>query len=113
MDVLSRIAKKNKGNLENKDNRTVLHNCLKTDMTVEPLKAIEAHYLLVPIHPFADGNGRAARLMMNLMSPLIILLRNQKRYLSALETYQTTDNKYPYFNFMLEALSRSLRAAID
>ena len=92
---------------------------LKTDTTAEPLKAIEAHYRLVSVHPFTDGNGRTARLLMNLMllksgySPVIIRPRDRKRYLSALETYQTTDNKEPYFNFMLEALSRSLTAAID
>ena len=92
---------------------------LKTDATAEPLKAIEAHYRLVSVHPFTDGNGRSARLLMNLMllksgySPVIIRPRDRKRYLSALETYQTTGNKKTYFNFMLEALSRSLTAAID
>lgn len=29
--------------------------------------AAEAHYRLVSIHPFVDGNGRTARLLMNLM----------------------------------------------
>lgn len=101
------------------DLMAALDNWLKTDMTAEPLKAIDAHYRLVSVHPFTDGNGRTARLLMNLMllksgySPIIIRPRDRKRYLSALETYQTTDNKEPYFNFMLDALSRSLTAAID
>ena len=101
------------------DLMTALDAWLKTDATAEPLKAIEAHYRLVSVHPFTDGNGRVARLLMNLMllksgySPVIIRPRDRKRYLSALETYQTTDNKEPYFSFMLEALSRSLTAAID
>ena len=92
---------------------------LKSNATVEPLKAIEAHYRLVPIHPFVDGNGRAARLLMNLMllesgySPIIIRPRDRKRYLSALEKYQTTENGDAYRTFMLESLSRSLSAAID
>ena len=30
-------------------------------------KAAEAHYRLVSIHPFVDGNGRTARLLMNLI----------------------------------------------
>ncbi len=36
------------------------------------LQASFAHYQLVAIHPFVDGNGRTARLLMNLL-----LLRNQ------------------------------------
>ncbi len=31
------------------------------------LKAIEAHYKLLEIHPFIDGNGRTARLLMSLI----------------------------------------------
>ena len=92
---------------------------LKTNTTDEPMKAFEAHYRLVSIHPFTDGNGRTARLLMNLMllengfAPVIIRPRDRKRYLSALETYQTTENGEPYRKFMLDALSRSLTAAID
>ncbi len=32
-----------------------------------PPLAFEAHFKLASIHPFADGNGRTARLLMNLM----------------------------------------------
>lgn len=82
-------------------------------------KAIEAHYRLVSIHPFVDGNGRTARLLMNLIlmqdgyCPIIIRPIDRKRYLSALETRQTKDNATPYTNFMLTALNRSLKIVID
>lgn len=82
-------------------------------------KAIEAHYRLVSIHPFVDGNGRTARLLMNLIlmqdgyCPIIIRPIDRKRYLSALETRQTKDNVTPYTNFMLAALNRSLKIVID
>lgn len=50
-----------------------------------------AHHKLVHIHPFTDGNGRTARLFMNLILmqrgyPLVIILKNdRKKYYRALE----------------------------
>lgn len=83
------------------------------------LKAFEAHYRLVSIHPFVDGNGRTARLLLNSMllengyAPIIIRPIDRKRYLSALETYQTKENNAPYYRFMLAALNRSFKMMID
>lgn len=82
-------------------------------------KAIEAHFKLVTIHPFVDGNGRTARLLLNAIlmengyGPIIIRSIDRKRYLTALETYQTKENKEPYYRFMLQALNRSLKMMID
>ena len=83
------------------------------------MKAIEAHYRLVTIHPFVDGNGRTARLLLNSMLlengyvPIIIRTIDRRRYLSALETYQTKENCEPYYKFMLSAMNRSLKMMID
>lgn len=83
------------------------------------IKAIEAHYRLVSIHPFVDGNGRTARLLLNSIllengyAPIIIRKIDRKRYLTALETYQTKINSEPYYKFMLSALNRSLKMMID
>ena len=83
------------------------------------LKAIEAHYRLVTIHPFVDGNGRTARLLLDAMlieagyQPIIIRKIDRKRYLTSLETYQTRENSEPYYNFMLNAMNRSLKTMID
>lgn len=83
------------------------------------MKAIEAHYRLVTIHPFVDGNGRTARLLLNSMllengyMPIIIRTIDRRRYLSALETYQTKENSDPYYKFMLSAMNRSLKMMID
>jgi Fic family protein len=83
------------------------------------MKAIEAHYRLVTIHPFIDGNGRTARLLLNSMLlengyvPIIIRTIDRRRYLSALETYQTKENSEPYYKFMLSAMNRSLKMMID
>lgn len=81
--------------------------------------ALEAHYRLVSIHPFIDGNGRTARLLLNAIllengyAPIIIRKIDRRRYLSALKTYQTRENPEPYINFMLSALNRSLKMMID
>ena len=44
------------------------------------MKAIETHYRLVTIHPFVDGNGRTARLLLNMPAParLMVKLARQK-----------------------------------
>lgn len=92
---------------------------LKTNKENPVLKAIEAHYRLVSIHPFIDGNGRTARLLMNFMllnagfAPIIIRPRDRRRYLSSLEARQVLDDKDKYFKFMLTALNRSLKMVID
>ena len=79
-----------------------------------PEAAIEAHYRLVSIHPFSDGNGRTSRLLMNLMlrragyPPLLIDVDHRRTYLDALERRQTADDSHPYVRFMAERLAASL-----
>jgi Fic family protein len=54
-------------------------------------QAALAHFDLVSIHPFVDGNGRTARLLMNLILlkngyfPAVILKNDRKKYYDALE----------------------------
>jgi Fic family protein len=55
------------------------------------IQAALAHFELVSIHPFVDGNGRTARLLMNLILikngyvPAVILKNDRKKYYDALE----------------------------
>lgn len=74
----------------------------------------EAHYQLVSIHPFVDGNGRTARLLMNLIllmhgyPPAIIRKRDRLAYINALETAQLGGSKVDYERLIIQAVDRSL-----
>jgi len=76
--------------------------------------AAEAHYRLVTIHPFVDGNGRTARLLMNLILlhfgyPLAIIRKRERGvYLDALEKAQTGGSSQDYLQIIYKAVNRSL-----
>lgn len=76
--------------------------------------AAEAHYRLVSIHPFVDGNGRTARLLMNLIllmtgyPPAFIPVRERLAYISALEKAQLGGSKEAYLNLIGHAVECSL-----
>lgn len=81
--------------------------------------AADAHYKLVSIHPFVDGNGRTARLLMNFVlmqagfPPAIIKKEERNRYLTALEAGQTKDNLSAYYELIYDAVDRSLDIYLD
>jgi Fic family protein len=76
--------------------------------------AAEAHYTLVTIHPFVDGNGRTARLLMNLIllmhgyPPAIIRKRDRLAYISSLEKAQLGGSKDDYLKIIAKSVDRSL-----
>ncbi|MFH1798057.1 MAG: Fic family protein [Candidatus Omnitrophota bacterium] len=71
------------------------------------------HHKLVHIHPFFDGNGRTARLMMNVLLmqegyPLVIILKNdRKKYYKVLEAADNGEYK-GLTHFIAAAVMRSL-----
>lgn len=94
------------------------YNWLDENMDNEPLTAILAHLKFVSIHPFVDGNGRCARLLMNTILlqfgfvPIVIRPTDRKRYLSVIENYQLKGDEKPYTNFMLNLLNRTMKVLI-
>ena len=71
------------------------------------------HYKLAAIHPFFDGNGRTARLLMNVILmekdyPLAIILKNdRKKYYNTLSKADKGD-LIPFVRFIAQAIERSL-----
>lgn len=93
---------------------------LKNENILHPVAfAGEAHYRLVSIHPFVDGNGRAARLLMNLIlmmqgyPPAIIRKKDRLIYLASLEKAQLGGPKDDYDKIILKAANRSLDIYLD
>ena len=76
------------------------------------------HHKLVAIHPFDDGNGRTARLVMNILLlqagyPLVTILKNdRKKYYQTLSKADK-NNLLPFIEFMAQAVERSLNIYLE
>ncbi|MEP7136933.1 MAG: Fic family protein [Chloroflexota bacterium] len=77
-----------------------------------------AHHRLVEIHPFVDGNGRTARLIMNLIlmqngyPPTVILRTDRQSYYRVLSLADDGKEK-SLINFVGRAVERSLTLYLD
>ena len=81
--------------------------------------AADAHFKFVSIHPFVDGNGRTARLLMNLLlmqsgyPPAIISKEDRKRYIDSVEAGQLGKSLNDYYQLIFESIDRSLDIYLD
>lgn len=93
---------------------------LQTDLAIlnnieDQLKhSFAAHFNLVSIHPFYDGNGRTSRLLMNYIQqyyklPLAIVFKEDKAdYFNALQQTRQQENMDIFHTFMFEQYKKHL-----
>ena len=89
-------------------------------MTVDELyqMSFDAHYNLVTIHPWADGNGRMARLVMNMLQfefsliPTMILKDDKEEYIKALVATREDDDLDVFRGFMTSMMEQNLQNEI-
>lgn len=80
------------------------------------LLSFDAHYGLVTIHPWADGNGRMARLLMNMIQfefgliPAKIRTEDKAKYIDALVRTRENDDRSIFRDFMLDVMIGNLSA---
>jgi len=80
-----------------------------------PIKiAADAHLKLVSIHPFVDGNGRTARLLMNLLliqtgyPPALVRKEDRNDYIDSIGLAQQLNDSDFYYEVITQAVERSL-----
>lgn len=78
-----------------------------------------AHYELVTIHPWADGNGRTSRLLMNLLQmeydvlPTKILKEEKAEYIQALIDTREAEETDIFIDYMAKLHGEHLQRDID
>jgi Fic family protein len=97
-----------------------LINWLQSQQETSPVRvASDAHFKFVTIHPFKDGNGRAGRLLMNLILILngypMAIIRNEERtqYLATFDAARNFNNMMPFYDLIETSVERSLDAYIN
>ena len=91
----------------------------KTDLQKIYELSFEVHYRLVSIHPWADGNGRMSRLLMNMIQyefgliPSIVKKENRLDYIQSLAQSQEIDDSKEFLDFMLEHHIENLKKQIE
>ncbi len=87
--------------------------------SVHPIHvAAVAHYHMVRIHPFDDGNGRGARILMNLILmhkgyfPAVVRLETKRRYLDALSAADRGDLS-PFIDYIADCVITTQESVLE
>jgi Fic family protein len=89
------------------------------DLLEQYLLSFDAHLQLVTIHPWADGNGRMSRLIMNYIQfefglvPTKVKKEDKAEYIQALVDSREQDSTLPFREFMLREHLANLRKEIE
>ena len=81
--------------------------------------SFEAHYRLVSIHPWVDGNGRMSRLVMNMIQseygvvPSVVRKQHRQQYILSLQQSQEQESSAQFLTFMFNNHCDNLQQQID
>ena len=81
--------------------------------------SFETHFNLVSIHPWADGNGRMSRLVMNMIQveagliPSIVKKENRADYIKSLSESQDREDSSLFLDFMINHHSENILQQIE
>lgn len=85
-----------------------------TEESEPSVRVVLGHFIFVYIHPYADGNGRIGRFLMNVMLAAggypwtVVPLERRDTYMAALEEASVRQNIAPFADFLARLVNEAL-----